>query len=76
MATDKVGNQSEESSGQYTVNLSEPTVTVTKDSETDSGVTYSYTITPGDSDIVSVQIPDGCRLPDDVTLPTGVKTSG
>ncbi|MBM6829299.1 InlB B-repeat-containing protein [Anaerotignum lactatifermentans] len=66
---DAVGNTASDTSNTYTVNLSQPTITVVKKGDSGDGVTYEYTITKGGSDIVSVQLPDGFELEEGVSLP-------
>lgn len=58
------------------MDLSAPTISVTQQSGTGSGVTFNYTITAGGSDIVSVQLPDGFALDESVTLPTTAPITG
>lgn len=72
---DNAGNTANDTSGEYTVNLSAPAVTVTQ-AGTDHGVTYDYTITAGDSAIVSVQLPEGFALDETVTFPTSSPITG
>lgn len=59
-AADKVGNSSATvKSKSYTVNLSAPTLTVTKISTTATGITYSYSVSANGNTDVTVRLPDG-----------------
>ena len=73
---DKAGNEASIPSEEYTVNLAVPTVSVTKQPDTDKGVTYNYTITPDGSDIITVQLPEGFALDETVTFPTSDPITG
>ncbi|MBP3509325.1 YDG domain-containing protein [Oscillibacter sp.] len=58
-ATDTVGNSGTVASAAYTINATRPTLTVTKQSETTRGVTYSYSVADNGNTGVTVQLPDG-----------------
>lgn len=70
-ATDNAGNQATGTSAEYTVDLSLPTVTVNQATGGNQGETYNYTVTAGNSAIVSVQLPEGFVLDETVPLPSG-----
>lgn len=58
-ATDNVGNSGTDTSLAYTINATRPGLTVTKQSESSTGVVYHYSVTEnGNTDII-VTLPDG-----------------
>lgn len=58
-ATDKVGNSRSASSQEYTVNNKAPALTVTEQSRTNQGVTYTYAVNANGNSGVTVVLPDG-----------------
>jgi len=57
--TDNAGNTNSAVSGNYTVNLKAPKVTVTKTGSNQKGDTYTYTVTANGNTITDIQLPDG-----------------
>ena len=60
-AGDNVGNNTSARSKAYRINLNAPTLTVTKKTETSTGVTYSYSVDPKGNSGIMVCLPDGRR---------------
>ena len=60
-AGDKVGNSASAGSKAYNINLNAPMLTVTKKTETSTGVTYSYSVDPKGNSGIMVCLPDGRR---------------
>ena len=73
-ATDGVGNTGTDTSSAYTLNLSAPTIVIGRPTKTNDGYVYEYTINAGDSDIESIQLPDGTILEGDA-IPSDGKGS-
>ena len=57
--TDNVDNSKEVSSATYTVNNKAPTLTVTKQSESNKGVVYDYSVNANGNTGVIITLPDG-----------------
>ena len=60
-AEDEVGNSTSARSKTYSIYLNAPTLTVTKKTETSTGVDYSYSVDPKGNSGIMVCLPDGRR---------------